>query len=137
MPVTAAPSRSTARPPVPAVLPPRIGLRLHARRLLERALRWFLTLTGGALLGAGLVLHGQVALARMMSGEVERTFVLWRAIGKATVFLQGSDVRMALAMSEVPPEVLRESDFAAWTLIGAGVGLAAAALLLPRRKLLL
>ena len=46
--------------------------------------RWLFTFLGGALLGAGLVLHGQVALARYMRQEVDNTFFLWRAIGHAT-----------------------------------------------------
>ena len=69
--------------------------------------RWGLVLIGGVLIGAGLVLHGQVALAHYMRAEVDNTFFLWRAIGEATIFLQGSDVRLAFAMREVPPEVLR------------------------------
>lgn len=89
--------------------------------------RWFLTLSGGLLLGAGLVLHGQVALARWMRAEVEDTFFLWRAVGEATIFVQGGDVRFALALREVPEDVLRESDVAAWTLVAVGLLLAVAA----------
>lgn len=96
--------------------------------------RWFLTLLGGVLLGAGLVLHGQVALVRAMTNEVQQTFFLWRAIGEATIFLQGGDVQMAMAMTEVPPEVLRECDFAAWTLVAVGVLIAVTAPLLPRGR---
>lgn len=95
--------------------------------------RWFLVVLGGVLLGAGLVLHGQVALVRAMTNEVHNTFFLWRAIGHATIFLQGSDVKMAMAMAEVSPSVLRESDFAAWTLVAVGSLLALAGPLLPRR----
>lgn len=95
--------------------------------------RWLLVLFGGVMVGAGLVLHGQVALVRAMTNEVDNTFFLWRAIGHATIFLQGSDVKMAMAMTEVPPEVLRESDFAAWTLVVVGLLLAFAGPMLPRR----
>ena len=63
--------------------------------------RWLFTFLGGALLGAGLVLHGQVALARYMRQEVDNTFFLWRAIGHATFAFQGGETRMALAMCGV------------------------------------
>lgn len=83
-------------------------------------LRWFTVMLGGLLLGIGLTLHGQVALARYMRQEVDNTFVLWRAIGQATFYFQGGETRMALAMSEVPEEALRESDRAAWVLVIIG-----------------
>lgn len=82
--------------------------------------RWLFTVIGGTLLGAGLVLHGQVALARHMQNEVSRTFFLWRALGEATFAFQSGDVRMALAMKEVPEAALRESDRAAWVLVIVG-----------------
>lgn len=104
------------------------------RRFLAGFGRWFLTLLGGVLLGGGVVLHGQVALVRAMTNEVHQTFFLWRAIGRATIFLQGGDVQMAFAMTEVPPEVLRECDFAAWTLVAVGALIAIAAPLLPRGR---
>ena len=66
-----------------------------------------------------------------MRDEVDNTFFLWRAIGEATVFLQGSDVRVALALREVPVEVLQESDTAAWTLIVVGALLALTVPFLP------
>jgi hypothetical protein len=93
--------------------------------------RWLLTLVGGTLIGAGLVLHGQVALAHYMREEVSRAFFLWRAVGEATIFLQGGDVRFAYALREVPAQVLRESDQAAWTLVAVGALLALAGPLLP------
>jgi len=95
--------------------------------------RWTLTLLGGVLVGAGLVLHGQVALAHYMRHEVDSTFFLWRAIGEATIFLQGGDVRFAFALREVPAEVLRESDTAAWTLVAVGAFLSLTVPLLPKR----
>ena len=82
--------------------------------------RWLFTLLGGTLLGVGLVLHGQVALARYMREEVDNTFVLWRAMGHATFAFQGGETRMALAMSEVPEEALKQSDRAAWVLVIVG-----------------
>ena len=83
-------------------------------------LRWLFVVIGGALIGVGLALHGQVALARHMREEVDRTFVLWRALGHATFAFQGGETRMALAMKEVPAEALRESDRAAWVLVAIG-----------------
>lgn len=82
--------------------------------------RWFFALLGGALLGAGLVLHGQVAVARVMRHQVQNTFFLWRAIGEATFALQGDDVRIALWLNEVPESAIRESDRAAWMLVIVG-----------------
>ena len=99
-----------------------------------RLLRWLTVLLGGLLLGTGLTLHGQVALARYMQGEVENTFVLWRAVGKATFYFQGGETRMALAMSEVPPAALDESDRAAWVLVAIGVLLALCGPLIRRGK---
>ena len=72
------------------------------------------------MIGAGLVLHGQVALARYMREEVDHTFFLWRALGHATFAFQGGETRMALAMAEVPEEALRHSNRAAWVLVIVG-----------------
>ncbi|MCA8965707.1 MAG: hypothetical protein H6838_03535 [Planctomycetes bacterium] len=85
-----------------------------------RFLRWLVVLIGGVLVGGGLVLHGQVAVARYMREEVDRTFFLWRAIGNATFAFQSDDVRMALVAAETPEEALRESDRAAWVLVIIG-----------------
>jgi len=82
--------------------------------------RWLFTFIGGVLLGSGLVLHGQVSLARHMREEVDNTFFLWRAMGEATFAFQGGETRMALAMSEVPTEALAQSDRAAWVLVIVG-----------------
>jgi len=87
-------------------------------------LRWVCVVFGGVLLGVGMALHGQVALARHMQNEVDRTFIVWRWLGKATFAFQGGETRMALAMREVPEAALRESDRAAWQLIGVGAVLA-------------
>lgn len=96
--------------------------------------RWFLVLLGGAVLGCGLALHGQVALARHMRAEVDRTFVVWRWLGHATFAFQGGETRMALAMREVPEAALHESDRAAWVLVGVGGLLALTAPLLRRGR---
>lgn len=97
--------------------------------------RWLFTLIGGVLLGAGLVLHGQVALAHVMRQEVDNTFFLWRALGHATFAFQGGETRMALAMSEVPAEALQESDRAAWVLVIVGLLIAATGPMLRRGKI--
>jgi hypothetical protein len=89
-------------------------------------LRWLCVVVGGTLLGAGLVLHGQVAMARYLRHEVESTFFLWRAIGRATFAFQGGETRLALAMAEVPEAALYASDRAGWVLIGLGSMLAVA-----------
>lgn len=82
--------------------------------------RWACAVLGGTILGAGLVLHGQVAMARYMRNEVEGTFFLWRAIGEATFAFQDGQTRMALAMAEVPEQALKESDRAGWVLVVVG-----------------
>lgn len=94
--------------------------------------RWFVTVVGGVVLGVGVTLHGQVAFARHLRSQVDGTFFLWRAIGNATFALQSDDVRLALAMSEVPEQALAESDRAAWMLVTVG-GLVAATGALLRR----
>lgn len=85
-----------------------------------RVARWLCAVLGGVILGAGLVLHGQVAMARYMRSEVRGTFFLWRAIGEATFAFQGEETRMALAMAEVPEQALKESDRAGWVLLVVG-----------------
>lgn len=85
-----------------------------------RLARWLCAVLGGAILGGGIVLHGQVAMARYMRDEVESTFFLWRAIGHATFVFQGGETQMALAMSQVPEAALKESDRAGWVLLIVG-----------------
>lgn len=97
-------------------------------------LRWFAMVFGGLVLGAGMTLHGQVALAHYMQNEVDNTFVLWRALGHATFYLQGGETRMALAMSEVPPEALEEMDRAAWVLVAIGLLIALCGPLIRKPK---
>jgi hypothetical protein len=97
-----------------------------------RIARWWLTLLAGLLIGCGLFLHGQVAVAHEIRNEVAGTFFLWRAVGNVTFFLQGADHRIALTLAEVPESVLRESDRAAWTLLIVGGLLAFASPLLRR-----
>ena len=99
-----------------------------------RLARWWLVLLGGTLLGGGLVLHAQVALARHAREEVQRTFFLWRGIGQLTFIFQDDRTKLALWMNEVPPNVLRESDRGAWTLIVLGGVLALAAPMCTRGR---
>lgn len=89
-----------------------------------RFLRWLMVLIGGLLAGIGLTLHGHVAMSHYMRQEVDKTFVLWRAIGRATFYFQGGETKMALAMSEVPKEALEQADRAAWVLLAIGALLA-------------
>jgi|SRR5580765_7877850 len=85
-----------------------------------RIARWLFTLIGGLFLGAGLELHGLIAIAWRMVGEVDNTFVLFRAIGRATIFMLGSERRIALAIKEIPPAVLEECSRTAWMLVIVG-----------------
>ena len=81
-----------------------------------------------------MTLHGQVAFARYVKKEVDRTFFLWRAIGDATFAFQGGETQMALMMGTVPDEALKESDRAAWVLVIVGGLVAVAAPLLRRGR---
>ncbi len=80
-----------------------------------------MSVLGGMLIGAGLVLHGQVAFAEYIRDEVENTFALWRGIGSLTFMFQGDQTKMALWLYDVPPSVMLESNRAAWTLIAIGL----------------
>lgn len=99
-----------------------------------RVARWACAVLGGVILGGGLVLHGQVAMARYMRAEVDGTFFLWRAIGRATFAFQGGDTQMALAMSNVPEAALVESDRAAWVMVVVGSLIALTGPLLRRSR---
>lgn len=99
-----------------------------------RSIRWFLVLFGGVMLGAGLFLHGQVAVARDVQRQVDDTFFLWRAVGRATFFMQGSDHRIGLTLAEVPEDVLQMSDRTGWILVWFGLSLAVATPLLLRPR---
>src|SRR5262249_52795825 len=85
-----------------------------------RVARWLFTLIGGLFLGAGLELHGLIAIAWRMVGEVDNTFFLFRAIGRGTIFMLGSERRIALAIKEIPPEALEECSRTAWMLVIVG-----------------
>lgn len=78
-------------------------------------------LLGGALFGAGLVLQAQVALAHHARAEVDNTFFLWRELGRATFAFQSRDSRLALAMAELPEDVLVQFDL--WSKVLGGFGL--------------
>ncbi len=97
--------------------------------------RWWVIVLGGALLGAGLVLHAQVALAHHSREQVQSVFFLWRGIGQLTFVFQDDTTKMALWLNEVPDEVLVESDRGAWTLVVIGVVLAVTAFFIhPKTK---
>lgn len=99
-------------------------------RVLVRFARWCLVLLGGVLIGAGLELHGFVAIVRHMAHEVDNTFFLFRAVGRATSFLLGGEQRMALAIQELPPEVVDECARSGYVLMVVGALLAFCAPLL-------
>lgn len=86
-----------------------------------RLVRWWLVLIGGVLLGAGAVLHAQVALAQHSREEVQSVFFLWRGFGQLTFIFQDDETKMALWLNELPAEMLLESQRAAWTLVLVGV----------------
>ena len=99
--------------------------------------RWWVALVGGVLLGAGLVLHGQIACALLAKDEVDSVFFLWRAIGQLTFFYQTEVTQAALWLEEIPDGVLRESDRAAWTLAVLGSAVTLSSLFMkavPRKK---
>lgn len=92
-------------------------------------------LLGGILIGGGLVLHAQVAVWHHMREEVDNTFFLWRGVGKLTFMFQDETTKAALTLHEIPPEVLKEADRAAWVLavVGAVVALMSLAIRPERR----
>ncbi len=83
--------------------------------------RLWLVFSGGMLVGAGLVLHAQVAMAEYVRDEVQSVFFLWRGVAQLTFIFQGDMVQAALFLNDVPPEVLVHSDRMAWTLSLFGV----------------
>ncbi|MEC7724011.1 MAG: hypothetical protein VYD05_00755 [Planctomycetota bacterium] len=97
-------------------------------------LRWLLATLGGVMLGAGMFLHAEVALARYMRDEVDRTFVLWRAVGEATFLFQDDETRVAMVVAEVPDEALRASESTAWALVSFGLLVAVTAPMMRRRS---
>ncbi len=81
---------------------------------------WLTLLLGGILIGGGLVLHAQVAVWHHIRDEVDNTFFLWRGVGKLTFLFQDETTKAALALHEIPSDVLREADRAAWVLVIVG-----------------
>lgn len=95
--------------------------------------RWWAVVFGGILLGAGLVLHAQVALAYHSREEVQSVFFLWRGIGQLTFIFQDDTTKMALWLNEVPDQLLVESDRGAWVLVILGSVIAVTAAFLRSR----
>ena len=95
---------------------------------------YFTDIDGGVMLGAGLFLHAEVALARYMRDEVDRTFVLWRAVGEAMFLFQDDETRVAMVVAEVPDEALRASESTAWALVSIGLLVAVTAPMMRRRS---
>jgi hypothetical protein len=97
-------------------------------------LRWWATLFGGLLLGAGLVLHGQVRAANYLREEVANTFFLWRVIGRVTFMLHSTDRRTAMLLADIPEEYIRETERVALTLLVVGGLIVLAAPFLRQRR---
>lgn len=87
--------------------------------LLAFARTWAVFLAG-ALIGAGLLLHAEIAGMRVARNEVQSTFVVWRAIGSLTFAFQDDMTKAALWAHDVPAKVIDESDRAGWTLVALG-----------------
>lgn len=100
----------------------------------SRFVRWWLVLLGGALVGVGLCLHGQLAVAEYLRDEAQSTFFLWRGVGQLTFIFQDDVTQAALWMNEVPESVMQESGRAAWTLVVIGALMSTAAPLLRGRS---
>ena len=83
-------------------------------------LRTLLFFGAGVMVGAGLLLYGQVRFGLYIHDEVENTFFLWRAIGEVTYFLQAPETQLALALHEVDKSLLMESRRAGITLMIIG-----------------
>ncbi len=77
--------------------------------------------------GAGACMHGEIAVVRGVRNQVEETFFLWRGVGQLFLAFQSKSTQAALWMNQVPEEVLRDSEVAAWVLLGAGGFLACVA----------
>ncbi|MEZ5966677.1 MAG: hypothetical protein R3F56_22760 [Planctomycetota bacterium] len=88
--------------------------------MLSRLLRWVFLVAGGALLGAGLFLYGQVAVAGYMRTEVRNTFFLWRGIGRVSFVFQDGQTKMALWLNELDASVLDRSRHAATVMLTLG-----------------
>lgn len=95
-----------------------------------RVVQWLSVLLAGILVGGGLVLHAQVAVMEHLRDEADKTFILWRGIGKLTFIFQDEFTQAALMLHNFPPGFLAEADRGAWTLvvIGGVVGLVSAAI---------
>lgn len=103
--------------------------------LILRFARASMRFVAGLLVGLGLMLYGQLQTAELMREQVQETFWLWRNIGHATFFLQGTDVQVALLLSTIADEHYQHSNRVALTLmIVGGCLLFAAAFVRQRPK---
>ncbi|HLU39188.1 MAG TPA: hypothetical protein VK081_07370 [Planctomycetota bacterium] len=89
-----------------------------------RLLRWVFLVAGGCMIGAGLVLIGQLVFADHMRARVRDTFFLWRGIGQVSFIFQDDETKLALWLNEIDPAVLAHSRHVAWVLITLGTMLA-------------
>jgi uncharacterized membrane protein HdeD (DUF308 family) len=86
----------------------------------SRLLRWSLLVGGGALLGAGLVLLGQLVFAEHMRAQAQNTFFLWRGIGQLSFIFQDDQTKLALWLNEIDGKILDHSRHAACVLLVLG-----------------
>jgi hypothetical protein len=90
------------------------------RNRIMLCLRTLLFFGAGVLVGAGLLLYGQVRFGLYIHDEVDNTFFLWRAIGEATYFLQSPETQLSLALHEIDKSYLLESRRVSITLMIIG-----------------
>lgn len=88
--------------------------------MLSRLLRWLFLVGGGALLGAGLVLLGQLAVAEHLRAKAQAKFFLWRGIGQVSFIFQDDQTKLALWLNEIDARVLDHSRQGAWVMIVLG-----------------
>lgn len=88
--------------------------------MLSRLLRWWFLVGGGALLGAGLVLLGQLVFAEHMRARAQGTFFLWRGIGQVSFIFQDDQTKLALWLNEIDGKILDHSRHVAWVMIVLG-----------------
>ena len=86
----------------------------------SRVLRWIFLVGGGALLGAGLVLQGQLVFAEHLRVQAQNTFFLWRGIGQVSFIFQDDQTKLALWLNEIDARVLDHSRHVSWVMIVLG-----------------
>ena len=70
--------------------------------------RWWLVFAGGMLIGAGLLLCGEVAMAEHLRNEGQGVFFLWRGLAQLTFIFHDDLTRTSLFLSDLPEHVFVE-----------------------------